>query len=76
MKIIPKKKFGDQYIRLLIFQFFAAIKRFPPEFLDQCKNNPNEIQFLTYEFKVAYQNGYGIWVICTSGDDMPKWVIE
>ena len=39
-------------MKLLII-VFAATKLFLPEFLDQCKNNPNEPQFLTYEVKVA-----------------------
>ena len=33
--------------------FFAATKIFPTEFLDQCKNNPNEPQNIPYEVKVA-----------------------
>ena len=33
--------------------FFAATKRFPPEFLDHCKNNRNEPQSLPSEVKVS-----------------------
>ena len=32
--------------------FFSSTKMFPTNILDQCKNNPNETQFLPSEVKV------------------------
>ena len=56
--------------------FFAATKPFPTEFLDQCKNNPNEPQNLPSQVKSSFEkNGNGTRVICTSGCDTPKVVI-
>ena len=45
-------KIGYQYMKLLILHF-CSNKSFSTEFLDQCKNNPNESQNLPSEVKVA-----------------------
>ena len=51
-------------MKLLILNFFQQ----------QNIKNPNEPQFVTYEVRLSFKNGYGTKVICTSDDDPPKGV--
>ena len=53
--------------------FFEKTNIFPQYFLDLCKNNPNQPQFLPYDVKKRLENNvYGTSVICKSGHDPSK----
>ena len=58
--ISNEKTYGDQYMKFFIFLFFEETNIFPPEFLDQCENNPNEPQFLPSEVKVVLKTKW-LW---------------
>ena len=52
--------------------FISETNISPLAFLGQCKNDPNENQFLSSEVKVVLKHFYGTRVISTSGDDPSK----
>ena len=51
LKILPKKTYGGQYMKLLMLHFLKN-QIFPRAFLD-LRKNPNQTQFLIYEVKLV-----------------------
>ena len=73
-KISPKaKKIWRPIYEVIHASFFEETNIFPKPFLELCKNNPNQPQFIPSDVKIVLKkNGYGTRVICTSGHDPPK----
>ena len=46
-----KQPFWRSIYKVIDYSYFEVVKLFPTEFLNQCKNNPNEHQNIPSEFK-------------------------
>ena len=76
LKIFPikDKTIGYQYTKLLIIHIFQQQNYFQHNFLDQCRNNPNNLQNIPSEIKADLKNGYVTGVVFKSGYDPPEGV--